>query len=107
MMGPEGPVEHDLAEKRAAVCVVCPKHEKGTWESLFTVPVAHKVRGLIGLIHRSELSTSHDSELRICSVCRCPCETKVHARLSHISAHIPAEDYAELPESCWIKTEQP
>lgn len=107
MMGPEGPVDHDLAEKRAVVCVACPKHEKGSWESLFTVPIAHKVRGLIGLIHKSDLHTSHDAELRVCGVCQCPCETKVHARLSHISAHIPAEDYAELPSECWIKTEQP
>jgi hypothetical protein len=106
MMGPEGPVELVLAEKRAAVCVACPKHERGTWESIFTIPVANQVRKLIGTIHGADLRTSLDSELRVCGVCKCPCITKVWARREHIEAHIPAEDYAQLPKDhCWIVKE--
>ena len=112
MMGPEGPVELILAEKRAAICVDCPKHERGTWESLFTIPIANQVRKLIGTIHGADLRTSLDSELRVCGVCHCALHTKIWARLDHIKAHIPDEDYALLPPTedtpaykCWIKSE--
>lgn len=112
MMGAEGPVDQELAEKRAAVCVECPKHEKGTWESLFTIPVARVVRGMIGTIHGAKLRTTQDDNLRTCGVCKCPNLTKIWARLDHIKAHIPSEDFEQLPPSvehpdfkCWIKSE--
>lgn len=105
MVGSEGPVEKPSAENRAAICVVCPKHEKGTWESLFTIPAARAARKIIGIVHGASLTTSNDENLRVCGACGCPCLAKVWARIEHIQKHMDDETKAALAPGCWIVAE--
>ena len=105
MMGPEGPVDQDMANRRAAVCAPCPKNGKGGLLEYFTVKGAEAVRETIGFFHGLKLRTPTDEELGICQACGCPMLTKVWARLSHILAHMPQEDYNDLVPQCWIRSE--
>jgi hypothetical protein len=103
MFGPEGPVSGDIATRRAAVCVACPKNEHGThWSNYFTGPTSAWIKRGIEFLAGRALSTPHDSKLNFCSVCLCPLRTKVWAKMSHILKHIPADDKAALPSNCWI-----
>lgn len=106
MFGPQGPVGRDQAERRAAVCAVCPVNEKGDWTRFFTVPASAAIRVMLGLIKDAKLETSRDAELMICTACGCPCKTKVWARLDHILPHMGKESRDALHSACWIRTEQ-
>jgi hypothetical protein len=107
MFGQAGPVEKELAETRASVCVTCPVHEKadGDWIfKLFTSPAANAVRQMLSVIKGENLETSHDINLAVCGACGCPVKTKVHAQLDHILKHMPQEAKDALWDKCWIRT---
>lgn len=106
MLGVEGAVDHELAEARAKVCAPCPMNEKGDWTRFFTVPASNAIKAMIGILNGQHLETSVDAELRVCTACGCPCRTKVHARLSHILKHMPAESFDALAPDCWIRRER-
>jgi hypothetical protein len=107
MFGNEGPVQKELAEKRALICVKCPVHEKadGDWIfKLFTGPAANAVKSMLSVIKGAKLETSVDSQLEVCGACGCPAKTKVHAQLHHILKHMPEDAKAALDQHCWINT---
>ncbi len=100
------PVDPPLAEKRAGVCVACPKNDlKGDWKSYFTAPVAEKIRVQLEMKSDLRLRTSQDSKLGICTACDCPLPLKLHAPLSHILAHTSADTKKRLDKGCWILSE--
>lgn len=105
MMGPGGAVAHETANRRAAVCVTCPKNSKGDWTRFFTVPASEQIRRLITDRDGAGLKTDHDEQLQICEVCSCPLELKVHAQLAHIKKHMDKAVEQGLWENCWIRTE--
>lgn len=106
MWGKEGPIrDRDLANRRAATCVTCPKHDKGDWTRWFTKPAQALIIKSLAMVKDLDLRTDHDSELQVCTACGCPMKGKVWARLEHILKHIPAEDKAELDPGCWILKE--
>lgn len=105
MLGPEGPVDLETATSRAAVCVTCPMNAQGDFTRFFTVPAAGAIRGMLGFFKSLKLSTVHDAQLHVCEACYCPILLKVWARLSHITKHMPADDYAALHKGCWIRAE--
>jgi hypothetical protein len=107
MFGAQGPIRDIVhATHRAAVCVACPKHEKGDWTRFFTVPAQFAIRKVLGLVKDLDLSTKYDDQLQVCGVCQCPMKAKVWTRIEHITAHIPAEDKANLDPECWILNEE-
>lgn len=93
------------AESRAAICVKCPKNEKGDWTRFFTVPVSEAIRAELEKRRGWNLSTSHDNELRICGACLCPLKLKVHVPIDKINARISDEARANLDSGCWIRSE--
>lgn len=97
------PVEHELAEKRAAICATCSKNDKATtFEKFFTLPAAELIKKQIAIKHDMKLSTSHDKELGICNACGCALALKTHVKLDYILAHTSEMVREALDERCWI-----
>lgn len=107
----DGPVEHELAEKRAACCVSradgkpCPKHKKGDWKSFFTAPVVKLIQKQVEQKTGMKLFTSLDKELGVCDACGCPMEAKVHVKKSTIMVRIKEPELGKLDPGCWILNE--
>lgn len=99
------PVAGELAEARAAVCAKCPQNEGGDWLSLFTQPVAEKIRQQVSMRKDLNLSTTVDERLEFCKACSCPLKLKVHVPLDHITAHQSDAVKAALDPGCWILKE--
>lgn len=93
------PVTQALAEKRAAVCVSCPKNVEGSW---YTVAPAQLIRETLEARKDINLATSHDAALKSCDVCKCLMPLKVWVPLHHIVDHTPPLILAEFPAHCWI-----
>lgn len=95
-----------VAESRASTCSVCPKNEKGkSLTDIFTVPVANQIKKKMEMLSDMKLSTSHDSQLSVCSACACPLRTKVWVPLDLILKRLKPEVKQDLHESCWITHE--
>lgn len=101
----DGPVEHALAENRAATCVQCPVHKKGDWTSFFTAPVAKLIQKQMEEISGLRLFTSKDQELGVCDACGCVMRLKVHVKKSTIMGRIKEPELKKLDPGCWITTE--
>lgn len=101
------PVAHDLAERRAQVCNICPKNDQTHWSKFFFGSAANSIRKIVERKNHLKLSTTFDPELGSCTACLCPLETKVHVPLKHILAHMDEETKAKLHVSCWITHETP
>lgn len=93
------PVAHDLANKRASICIICPKHEKGEW---FTVAAGELIKKTIELRSDIKLETDYDDKLQSCGVCSCLLRAKVHCPLDIILAKTKPEILAAFPSNCWI-----
>lgn len=102
-------VDKDLAEKRAQVCKACPKNEKGEWSRWFTAPASEAIKRQIEKASSRKLSTSVDSDLKVCGVCLCPLQLSVHVpiaiKLAHLSKDVEAE-LARVKPQCWVITEK-
>jgi hypothetical protein len=99
-------VERDTADRRAAVCVKCPKNERGkSLTDIFTAPVAAQLKKKMEKLAEINLFTSVDSELAVCSACACPLKTKVWVPLDLILKRLKPEVKQDLHESCWITHE--
>jgi len=102
-------VEQAQAESRAAICVKCPKNEKGkALTDIFTVPVANMIKKKMERLDGMNLRTSHDSELATCQACLCPMRTKVWITTDLVLKRLKPDQKAELqPENpkCWILQE--
>lgn len=98
------PEPKELAEKRAAICVACPKNVKGAWyteapaELLKTaIEGWQKLRG-----STFDFQTSQGESLKSCNVCKCLMRLKVWCPLDHILNNTKPEIMSEFPPICWI-----
>lgn len=101
------PVAQDLAERRAAICVGCPKNQPGAW---FTESPAELIRASVKAWQTMKGSafafeTSQGDKLKSCDVCKCLMKLKVFVDAKHIFAKTGPEIMAEFPPNCWIKCE--
>jgi len=96
------PVAKEEAERRAAICAVCPKNEKGDWTRFFTQPASDLIRKQLGMAKELKLTTSRDPQLNVCGACLCPLKLKVWVPLPYILEHTDEETKAKLDPSCWI-----
>lgn len=102
------PVSQELAEKRASICVNCPKHEIGSW---YTVAPAELIKEAVIAWQtlkgtKFEFHTSHGDTLKSCSVCRCLMRLKVFVDEKHILAKTSPDVLNELDPRCWILAEK-
>jgi len=101
------PVAQELAEKRAAVCVACPKNQPGAW---FTQAPAEMIRSSVQAWQALKGSsfafdTSQGDNLKSCDVCKCLMKLKVFVDAKHIIAKTKPDVMAEFPPNCWVKCE--
>ena len=99
-------VPQELAEKRAKVCVACPKNESGDLTSWFTLPAAHLILAQLESRNRMKIWTSSDPLLGVCTACACPLKLKVHCPIDIINDKMRPEDRAQLHPDCWIPKEK-
>src|ERR1035437_9309499 len=93
------PVAQELANKRAAMCVACPKNVDGSW---FTTAPAELIKSTLEARKDLKLETPSDAALKSCDVCKCLNRLKVWCPLSHIVAKSKPEILAAFPATCWI-----
>lgn len=100
------PVSQELADKRAATCVVCPKHGEGAWYVTAPAELIRKAieawKSLTG--SDFQFQTAQGDNLKSCGVCHCLMRLKCFVPLEHILSKTPPEIMAEFPPTnCWIK----
>jgi hypothetical protein len=93
------PVTQELADKRAAICVACPKNVEGSW---YTVAPAQLIKETLEARKDLKLSTPHDARVKSCDVCKCLMRLKVWTPLHFIVDHTKPEIMREFPAHCWI-----
>jgi hypothetical protein len=101
-------VPKEQAEKRAAVCTVCPQNRDGDWTTMFTKPVSEMLRLQLGIKNDLKLATSKDDQLFVCAACSCPNRLKVWTEIKHIQNNMDAETQERLQKEdpkCWILEE--
>lgn len=98
------PVSQELAEKRAAVCVQCPKNVQGAWYT--EAPAELLKSAIVGWQSlkgsKFPFETQQGDKLKSCDVCKCLMGLKVFCPLDSILSRTPAEVMAEFPANCWI-----
>lgn len=101
------PVAMELSEARAKVCASCPKNGQGDFTSWFTKPASDAIAFQIARKRGMKLATSFDEKLKVCEVCLCPLELKVHTPMNFIESHLKQEVRNELAKvpGCWITAE--
>lgn len=93
------PVAQELAEKRAAICVQCPKNVPGSW---YTVAPAELIRETLSARSDLKLATKSDEKLESCDVCKCLMRLKVWTPLEFILNKTKPEILKDFPQNCWI-----
>lgn len=93
------PVAKELANRRAEVCVNCPKNVAGSW---YTTAPAEIIKAALEARKDLTLSTPFDGQLKSCDVCKCLMPLKVWTPLHHILERTRPEIMAEFPPNCWI-----
>jgi hypothetical protein len=63
------------------------------------------IQGLAAAIVGND-STPHDQSLKACAYCGCLLKQKIWLPLKVLLDHTPAEELAEMPPECWMKTEK-
>ena len=94
------PVTQELANKRASICVTCPKNVEGSW---YTVAPAELIRETLEARKDLKLQTPYDDRLKSCDVCKCLMRLKTWVPLHHITNKTKPDIMAEFPSHCWIK----
>lgn len=99
------PVDQELAERRAATCVACPKNVQGAW---YTEAPAELLKSVIEAWQTIKgrkdftFSTAQGDNLKSCAVCRCLMRVKVFTPLQHILDKTSPAIMSEFPGNCWI-----
>lgn len=99
------PVSQELAEKRAKICVACPKNTDGAW---YVTAPAELLKSAIKAWQELKGSdfafeTKQGDNLKSCDVCKCLMRLKVFTPLKHILDKSKPEILAAFPkENCWI-----
>ena len=93
------PVAQELANKRAAICVGCPKNVEGSW---FLTTAAEVIKSTLEARKDLTLATPSDAALKSCDVCKCINRLKVWCPLSHIIEKSRPEILAAFPPNCWV-----
>lgn len=102
-LGPRlAPVEHELAEARAAVCVTCPNNQPSAMAEL----AGEGLKLLMEARSQMKLHTSHDEKLHACTACRCNLRLKPHVELDYVLQRLTPDQRARLVPNCWILVEE-
>lgn len=107
LFGPSGKtVDQELANQRAAVCVGCPKNERGDLIDFFTGMAIEKIHQQLELRRQMGLHTPSDGQINVCTGCHCHLQTKVWVDIGHIIKKLKPEWEADLDPRCWVLSEK-
>lgn len=97
-------VAPELSEKRASICVSCPKNDTSqpTLLQWFVIQAGKVVAKALEARQDLKLQTSHDGSLGVCSACLCVNKVKVHCPMDIVLKHLKPEVRADLDPRCWI-----
>lgn len=91
------------AERRAAICLVCPQHDTtGGLQKYFVKEGANELMALFSMLKDKDVKTSVDDKLGICQVCSCAMRAKVFVTSPIIKKNMPLDEISKLPPNCWI-----
>lgn len=98
-------VPQELADKRAATCVACPRMVAGEW--YVTAPaelIKKSIEAWKALTGNSDFKfeTAQGDKLKSCDVCKCLMPLKCFVPLEHIIAKTPEDVMKEFPQTCWV-----
>ncbi len=99
------PVEQALAEKRAKVCVKCPKNQLGDFWQRIEAKIGQHLGTLIEIKNDLSLKLSTEDKLKSCMACDCWMPLKVWVPLEHILDTTEPDAMAALHPKCWILKE--
>lgn len=101
------PVEKELAERRASVCVECPLNQEGNFWVRIEAWMARKIKTCLAIRADMNLSTKYDDRLHSCSACDCDLKLKSSTPIEHIKAHTSDAVKVELAKgkNCWVLEE--
>lgn len=94
----------DVAEKRAALCVNCPKNDPEGLAKFFTDTVSENIRKRLGRLYSMNLTTIHSQRLHTCAGCLCPMKLKVFTPAELIKKRLTPQNRSDLNQEnprCW------
>jgi len=97
------PVAQELANKRAAICVGCPKNVEGSW---FLKTAAEVIKSTLEARKDLTLATPSDAALKSCDACKCLLKLKVFVDSKYILGHTKPDVFNALDPRCWILSER-
>ena len=96
-------VPSEVSQKRADICAGCPKNEQGKGlTDYFTEGTSEMIRKRFARLFAMNLTTTRDTQLKVCSACLCPLRLKVHTPMELIVKRLKPEQRSELDSRCWI-----
>lgn len=98
-------VPQELAERRAAVCTVCPLNSDPNWIQKLDAIAAQGIKHLVETKNELKLHTSQDHKLHTCQACDCHLPLKVFVPFDVIREHLSDETKSKLDPKCWILSE--
>lgn len=104
LLGPDGKVvAKEESERRAAICIACPKNDTaGGLTKYFLKEAAREIMLVAGMLKDMDVTTSQDKKLGVCEVCECPMVAKVHVVNEVLKKHITQDQLSKFPPNCWI-----
>jgi len=97
------PVSPELAQRRADVCLKCPKNIQG---SVLTGAIAEAVRRHLEFKSDLGFRVKGERQLGECEICRCQLRLKIHVPISIIRKQMPAGEWEMFPSPCFQRDEK-
>lgn len=101
----EPPVNKELAQARANICMICPINESESGYQIVGM-IARKVQAALGLKHKMQLTVNEEDKLGMCGACGCNLKLKVWTPMKILFRNGDKPDYiGDTHSTCWIRSE--
>lgn len=97
------PVPIEQAQARADVCLKCPNNYQGSW--MWNLATSMAIASQMKLRDLMAIKVNGEERLRVCTVCGCKVQLKIHVPIKHIYSHTSDEMVNRFPDFCWIRKE--
>jgi hypothetical protein len=99
------PVDRELAQSRANVCLDCSENKfPRYWETLIH-PIGAVIRGQLEIKNKLSLHLEREDDLHLCRICGCCNQLAPWAPIERLKEHTDQETLEKFPDWCWKKKE--
>lgn len=98
------PVDRELAQSRADVCLKCPMNGDG---SGITNSIANAIKEQVELKNKLQLRVMGEKSLKTCKACLCVIRLKIWLPLVNLKRYSDEEEMKRYHEDCWMLKEKP